>query len=79
MDLVLDIGSFRLKGAFFQGDEPIRAFRIPFDTTQLKEGLKESSFERCLISSKNKEVEEILSELGYSKEDCRVLVESGAI
>ncbi len=64
MDLVLDIGDFRLKGAFFQGDEPTRAFRIPYDQSLLKEGLKEHTFKRCLISKKDQSVESTLNELG---------------
>jgi len=36
MDLVLDIGNFRVKGAVFQDDQLVEAFRLPLDLMVLE-------------------------------------------
>lgn len=51
MDLVLDIGNFRIKGAFFEGDILKKRFSLPLTGESLKEQLQ--PVERCLISSVN--------------------------
>lgn len=68
MDLVLDIGNFRLKGAIFEEDNLKTPFRIPLDLSILKKGLEGKKFERILISSVNSpfaaQVKILFSELG---------------
>lgn len=51
MDLVLDIGNFRIKGAFFDGDTLKKSFSLPLTGESLKEQLQ--PVEHCLISSVN--------------------------
>lgn len=66
MDLILDIGNFRIKGACFQDDEIRELFVISPNEDALLNALIGKNFDRCLISSVNQEgaavAERILSE-----------------
>lgn len=53
MDLVLDIGNFRLKGAFFEGDHIVDSFVIQPDIEQLNTVFNNRVANRCMISSSN--------------------------
>ncbi len=53
MELVLDIGNFRIKGAFFQEGVVADVFVIPCRMEELKIKLQGRSVERSLISSVN--------------------------
>lgn len=53
MDLILDIGNFRIKGASFQEDEITSFFVIPPESKQLEKVLEGKTFDRCLVSSVN--------------------------
>lgn len=53
MDLVLDIGNFRVKGAFFDGDRVVSQFSVPYDSAVLKGILTSYKSEATLISSVN--------------------------
>ncbi|MBS0629781.1 MAG: type III pantothenate kinase [Verrucomicrobia bacterium] len=68
MDLVLDIGNFRVKGAFFEGDRLVSKFRIPYEMEQLKGILSSVKCDATLISSVNRSGEEkvkgVFNELG---------------
>lgn len=70
MDLVLDIGNFRLKGALFERGNLVEPFAIPFEMERLKNGLGGKTIERCLVSSvnapKEKEVLATLDGLGVT-------------
>lgn len=57
MDLVLDIGNFRLKGAFFEGDQVKSPFVLPLEMGALKQVLEGKAIEATLISSVNDQVE----------------------
>lgn len=57
MDLVLDIGNFRLKGAFFEGDQVVDPFSSPPEMETLEGMLASRPIERTLISSVNHPVE----------------------
>ncbi len=57
MDLVLDLGNFRLKGAFFDGDRVVSHFRTPYDMSELKGILSSVKSDATLISSVNREGE----------------------
>ena len=63
MDLVLDIGNFRLKGAFFEGNEVIVGFfTCPLVLEDLKSHIFGKPIEKILISSVNPSFEaEVIS------------------
>ena len=63
MDLVLDIGNFRLKGAFFEGDTLRSSFVIPYDMELLKKYLSAVPIESTLVSSVNRAAEPKIQEL----------------
>ncbi len=63
MDLVLDIGNFRLKGALFEGDDVVELFVCPLDAKQLKIRLAEQKIEKTLISSVNPSVEKEITSI----------------
>lgn len=67
MDLVLDIGNFRLKGALFEGDRVVFQIRMPFEMPALKQLLSSHPVEAVLISSVNRtaeaQVKEVFAEL----------------
>lgn len=55
-NLVLDIGNFRIKGAFFEQDRIARDFNFhldPFPEEKLHQALRSHTFHACLISSVN--------------------------
>lgn len=68
MDLVLDIGNFRIKGALFDADEIASFFVIPPKEEDLEKALGGKSFDRCLISSVNQPgadaVQKVLTQIG---------------
>jgi len=51
MDLVLDVGNHRIKGAFFDGDNLIDFFRIAPNKEPLREVLQRQKAQQILISS----------------------------
>src|SRR5258708_5840048 len=62
--LVLDIGHFRIKGAFFRQGAIEGRFDFPVaEYATLKQGLKRRPFDQALIVSANREVEEKVSAL----------------
>lgn len=63
MDLVLDIGNFRLKGAFFEGDRIVSQFGLPYDMDALKGVLSAYKSDATLISSVNQTAEAQVREL----------------
>ena len=66
MDLVLDIGNFRMKGAFFEGDEVMSPFVLPLEVEALKHVLENKQIERTLVSSVNDSFEgEVKKTLDY--------------
>lgn len=70
MDLVLDIGNFRVKGAFFDGDQVIESFVIRPEKEHLEKALEGKRADDVLISSVNTEIEpmvrEVLASQGFS-------------
>ncbi|NGX26353.1 MAG: Type III pantothenate kinase [Chlamydiae bacterium] len=70
MDLVLDIGNFRVKGAFFDGDQVIDSFVTRPEKEQLEKALEGKRADDVLISSVNTEMEpmarEVLASQGFS-------------
>lgn len=77
MKLVLDLGNFKLKGAFFEDKQMVDNFTIPVSSLtpeSLKERLKNKSIASALLSSVNGKVEEtvktVLKELNIP---CRML------
>lgn len=63
MDLVLDIGNFRVKGAFFEGDRVVSQFSVPYDMTVLKGILSAYKSDATLISSVNRTAEAQIRDL----------------
>lgn len=63
MDLVLDIGNFRIKGALFQEDQLKETFRLPLDLATFEQKLKSLSFTNSLVSSVNDPIEKQLRQL----------------
>lgn len=63
MDLVLDIGNYRIKGAFFKEKKLENAFVIPPDMEMLRKQLSGFSFESTLISSVHKKYSEDVKNL----------------
>lgn len=64
--LVLDIGNFRIKGAFFEEDHLLKDFVLaanPFPEAPLRHILQEKKFQDCLIASVNAPVEKLTSAL----------------
>lgn len=57
MDLVLDIGNYRLKGAFFEGDQLTDSFAIPLSEEPLHQIFQKKKPDRILISSVNSNFE----------------------
>ncbi len=70
MDLVLDIGNYRLKGAFFDGDQVVESFVTTPEKVQLEKALEGKRADQVLISSVNSEAEpmvhEVLAAQGFS-------------
>lgn len=60
MDLVLDIGNYRLKGAIFVEDRLLELFTLPLEPTPLKEKLRLWRLARILVSSVNQTKEKDL-------------------
>lgn len=63
MDLVLDIGNFRVKGAFFEGDRVVSQFSVPYDMTVLKGILSAYKSDTTLVSSVNRTGEAQIKDL----------------
>ena len=63
MDLVLDIGNFRVKGAFFDGDRVVSQFSVPYDMNVLKGILTSYKSDATLISSVNLKGQLLVKEL----------------
>ncbi|MDN3506775.1 MAG: type III pantothenate kinase [Simkaniaceae bacterium] len=72
MDLVIDVGNFRIKGAFFEGDQVVDLFVVPPTEEALKGALSGRQAERVLISTVSEEkapmVGDVLTSLGFSFE-----------
>jgi type III pantothenate kinase len=70
MDLVIDVGNFRIKGAFFAEDRVSDLFVIPPTEEALKGALQGKSAERVLLSSVSDEmapmVGDVLTACGFS-------------
>ncbi len=62
MDLILDIGNFRIKGASFQDDEITGYFSIGSSASELERVLEGKTFDRCLISSVNAGAKQIVEQ-----------------
>ncbi len=58
MDLILDIGNFRVKGALFEEERVVDLFSIPPEMERLRDLLSRAPITNTLISSVNKSVEE---------------------
>lgn len=63
MDLVLDIGNYRIKGAFFQESALVESFALPCRMEELKKKLEGRTFEHTLISSVNDPIEKAVHAL----------------
>lgn len=70
MDLVLDIGKFRVKGAFFEADRIDRFFVLPLDMALLSTTLASRGMEKAIVSSTNPsydaQVKTLLTSLGVA-------------
>jgi len=68
MDLVLNLGNFQIKGAFFDENRILSPFRIPYDMAKLKGILTTAQIDHLLIASVNLEgqaqVKGLFDELG---------------
>ena len=56
MELVLDVGNHRIKGAFFDGDDLTDLFQVTPNGESIRESLQGKSIDRILISSVNEPV-----------------------
>lgn len=66
MDLVLDLGNYRLKGAFFQEDQVVDSFVLPPEKDLLRKVLIQRKADAILLSSVHS---------NFEKEICQVLEE----
>lgn len=72
MDLVIDVGNFRIKGAFFDEDRVVDLFVIPPEEKAFEQALSGKSADHVLISTVTEEkapmVGDVLTACGFSFE-----------
>ena len=68
MDLVLDIGNFRIKGAFFQEEKIVSFFVLPHDAAPIEELLDRNPPSAVFFSSVHSSVDIPIKEILKKKE-----------